>query len=47
LRLDKYLQQQGLKIGIAGSIIYIKEITKNQLIVVVYVDDIIFGGNMK
>jgi len=46
-RLDKYLQQQGFKGGIANNNLYIKTIAKNQLIVVVYVDDIIFGGSMK
>jgi hypothetical protein len=45
-RLDKYLQQQGFKRGIVDNNIYIKTVGENQLIVVVYVDDIIFGGNM-
>jgi hypothetical protein len=46
-RLDKYMQQQGFKRGIVDNNLYIKTIAKNQLIVVVYVDDIIFGGSMK
>jgi hypothetical protein len=45
-RLDKYLQQQGFKRGIVDNNIYIKTVGENQLIVVVYVDDIIFGGSM-
>jgi hypothetical protein len=44
-RLDKYLQQQGFKRGIADSNLYIKTKGEDQLIIVVYVDDIIFGGS--
>jgi hypothetical protein len=44
-RLDKYLQQQGFKRGTAESNIYIKEENGNMIIIVVYVDDIIFGSN--
>jgi hypothetical protein len=46
-RLEKYLQQQGFKRGIDDSNFYIKTIAENQLIVVVYVDEIIFWGSMK
>jgi hypothetical protein len=45
-RLEKYLQQEGFKKGIVDNNIYNKTIGDNQLIVVVYVDEIIFGGNM-
>jgi hypothetical protein len=45
-RLDKYLQQQGFKRGIVDNNLYIKMENENQLIVVVYVDDIIFGGSI-
>jgi hypothetical protein len=44
-RLDKYLQQQGFKRGTAESNIYIKEENGNMIIIVVYVDDIIFGSD--
>jgi hypothetical protein len=44
-RLDKYLQQQGFKRGAANNNIYIKIDNENMLIIVVYVDDIIFGSN--
>jgi len=43
-RLDKYLLQQGLKKGTTDSNLYIK-IKDEQILIVVYVDDIIFGGN--
>jgi hypothetical protein len=46
-RLDKYIQQQGFKRGIVDNNLYIKIVEENQLIVMVYVDDIIFGGIMK
>jgi len=46
-RLDKYPQQQGFKRGIVNSNMYIKTIVENHLIVVAYVDDVIFGGSMK
>jgi hypothetical protein len=45
-RLDKYLQQQGFKIGVVDSNIYIKTDIEDMLIIVVYVDDIIFGSNV-
>eukprot|EP00253_Pinus_taeda_P026718 PITA_26718 len=43
--LDKYLHQQGFSKGTANSNIYIKIDNDKLLILVVYVDDIIFGGN--
>jgi hypothetical protein len=45
-RLDKYLQQQGFKRGTTYSNIYIKIDNAKMLIIVVYVDDIIFGSNV-
>ena len=44
-RLDKYLQQQGFTKGSADSNLYTKIENDKLLIVVVYVDDIIFGSN--
>jgi hypothetical protein len=44
-RLDKYLQQQGFKKGTTNNNIYIKIDNAEMLIIVVYVDDIIFGSN--
>jgi len=44
-RLDKYLHQQGFSKGSADSNIYIKIENDKLLILVVYVDDIIFGNN--
>jgi hypothetical protein len=44
-RLDKYLQQQGFKRGTTDSNLYIKIDNAEMLIIVVYVDDIIFGSN--
>ena len=46
-RLDKYLKQQGYKRGDTNSNLYIKIEDKNMIIVVVYVDDIIFGSNLQ
>ena len=43
--LDKYLQQQGFTKGLADSNLYTKIDTDKLLIIVVYVDDIIFGNN--
>jgi hypothetical protein len=43
-RLDKYLHHQGFKRGTAESNIYIKDENGNMIIIVVYVDDIIFGS---
>jgi hypothetical protein len=42
-RLDKFLQEKGFKKGIVDSNLYIKSEGNNLLIVLVYVDDIIFG----
>jgi len=44
-RLDKYLHQQGFSKGSADSNLYIKIENYKLLIIVVYVDDIIFGIN--
>lgn len=44
-RLDKYLREKGFKKGNEDSNIYIKVDGHRMTIVVVYVDDIIFGGN--
>eukprot|EP00253_Pinus_taeda_P018736 PITA_18736 len=43
--LDKYLHQQGFSKGSADSNLYIKIDNHKLLILVVYVDDIIFGSN--
>jgi hypothetical protein len=42
-RLDKYLQDKGFKKGIVDSNLYIKSEGDDLLVVLVYVDDIIFG----
>ena len=44
-RLDKYLHQQGFSKGAADSNLYIKIENDKFLILVMYVDDIIFGSN--
>eukprot|EP00253_Pinus_taeda_P015824 PITA_15824 len=44
-RLDKYLHQQGFSKGSADRNLYIKIDNDKLLILVVYVDDIIFGSN--
>ena len=44
-RLDKYLHQQGFSKGSKDSNLYIKVENDKLLILVVYVDDIIFGSN--
>ena len=41
--LDKYLQDKGFKKSIVESNLYIKSEGDNLLVVLVYVDDIIFG----
>ena len=46
-RLDNYLKQQGYKTGASDSNICIKIEYKNMIIVVFYVDDIIFGSNLQ
>ena len=43
--LDKYLQQQGFTKGSADSNLYTKVENDKLLIIVGYVDDIIFGSN--
>ena len=43
-RLDKYFQKQGFKKGVESNL-YIKPNENELLIVVVYVDDIMFGSN--
>jgi hypothetical protein len=42
-RLDKFLQDKGFKKGIVDNNLYIKSKGDNLLVVLVYVDDIIFG----
>jgi hypothetical protein len=42
-RLDKFLQEKGFKKGTVDSNLYIKSEGDNLLVVLVYVDDIIFG----
>lgn len=42
-RFDRYLQQQGFQRGCVDNNLYIKIEGENMLIVVVYVDDIMFG----
>ena len=44
-RLEKYLHQQGVSKGSADRNLYTKTENDKLLIVVVYVDDIIFGSN--
>ena len=43
--LDKYLHQQGFSKGSVNSNLYTKIDADKLLIIVVYVDDIIFGSN--
>eukprot|EP00253_Pinus_taeda_P024832 PITA_24832 len=43
--LDKYLHQQGFTKGYADNNLYIKIENDKLLIIIVYVDDIIFGSN--
>jgi hypothetical protein len=45
-RLDQYLQKQVYKRGITYNNLYIKIEDQNMIVVVVYVDDIIFGSNL-
>jgi hypothetical protein len=44
-RLHKYIQQQGFKRGVANNNLYFKRDNENMLIIVIYVDNIIFGNN--
>ena len=43
-RLDKYLHDKGFKKGIVDNNLYIKSEADDLLIVLIYVDDIIFGS---
>jgi hypothetical protein len=45
-RLDQYIQKQGYKRGTTDNNLYIKIEDQNMIVVVVYVDDIIFGSNL-
>jgi hypothetical protein len=45
-RLDQYLQKQGYKRGTTDNNLYIKIEDQDMIVVVVYVDDIIFGSNL-
>ena len=44
-RLDKHLAKLGFAKGTADSNLYLKEIKYGLLIIIVFVDDIIFGGD--
>jgi hypothetical protein len=44
-RLDKYLQQAGLRKGSADNKLYIKVSEGDILLIEVYIDDIIFGSD--
>ena len=44
-RLEKYIQQQGFTKGFPNSNLYTKIENDKLLIIIVYVDDIIFGSN--
>ena len=44
-RLDLYLRKIGFGKGMVDSNLYVKTELSKQLVVIVYVDDIIFGGN--
>ena len=46
-RLDNYLKQQGYKRGAIDNNLYIKFENENMIIVVVYVDNIIFGSDLQ
>jgi hypothetical protein len=46
-RLDRYLHQQRFKKRIVDRKLYIKDECNDLLIIVVYVDDIIFGNNIE
>ena len=45
-RLDSHIQQQGYTRGATDSNLYLKIEKHNMIIVVVYVDDIIFGSDL-
>ena len=44
-RLDKHLEKLGFAKGMKDSNLYLKEIKNGLLIILIFVDDIIFGGN--
>ena len=44
-RLDKHLTKLGYRKGMVDSNLYWKEIDDGLMILVIFVDDIIFGGN--
>ena len=44
-RLESYLEKLGFAKGTTNSNLYLKEIENGLLIIVIFVDDIIFGGN--
>ena len=44
-RLDSYLQKLGYKKGVVDSNLYVKKEESSQVVVVIYVDDIIFADN--
>ena len=44
-RLDKYVEKIGFSKGIVDNNLYLKEIENGLLIIIVFVHDIIFGGN--
>ena len=45
-KLERYLHQQGFKKGTTDNKLYIKNEGNDLLIIIVYVDDIIFGSNI-
>ena len=45
VRLDKYLEKLGFAKVTTDNKLYLKEIENQLLIIVIFVDDIIFGGN--
>ena len=46
-RLDSYFKKQGYKRGVSDSNMYIKFEYNNMVIIIIYVDDIIFGGDLQ
>ena len=46
-RIDSYLKQHEYKRGVTDSNLYINFEDKNMIIVIVYVDDIIFGSDLQ
>lgn len=46
-RLDRYHQQQGFKKDTVNTNLYIKYEDDHLLVLIVYVDDIIFGSNLE